>query len=119
MPKPNKSNQHNVEKPGFFEQLLLCIFFRVFKNLGLILGGPGPSKNNSKSKIKKKLLLERIWSVLGVPCSLWEDLGSDFFGFWKHLGRSLEGFFSLFSSSFQSFYWSSSEKRSRSKDLLR
>ena len=72
-------------------------FFADFSNFGSILGGPGPSKNCPKiEKNENKSLLERIWSALGVPWSLWEGFGSVLGGFWEGFGRILGGFWEDF-----------------------
>ena len=72
-------------------------FFADFSNFGSIWGGPGPSKKCPKiENNENKSLLERIWSALGVPWSLWEGLGSVLGGFWEGFGSVLGGFWEDF-----------------------
>ena len=74
-------------------------FFADFSNFGSILGGPGPSKKCPKiEKNENKSLLERIWSALGVPWSLWEGFGSVLGRFWDGFGMVLGRIFQLFGS---------------------
>ena len=110
-----RSKRQTIEKKRcrktcFFLTSIFTCFFADFCNFGTILGGPGPSKKWQKiKKIEKQSHLERIWSALGVPWSLWNGFGSDLGGFGEGFGSVLGGIwkdFGPFGLDFALIFWS-------------
>ena len=88
-----KSIQKCVRNRCFFQHRSFCVFFQIFNDFGLILGGPGRSKNCEKSlKIGLGVRLEHVWTFGTILDAILKRFYLIFYGFGDHFGSILGGF---------------------------